>query len=344
MIDDSSRGRLAVDDASGGPEGSVRPHGTDRLGLLLEIGREYGIVVVFLALFVTLAIASHVFLTSQNLLNVLQQQAAPYGILACALTFVVIGGEFDLSAGTLSILVGIFAAKLQPSLGTAGCFIVAAAAAAAIGIANGLLRTFARINSFVATLATSIIISGLGLVITNGYQIPVNAHGFQSLGLNTLWGVQYSIWLWLGFALATGYVLALTRYGRWLFAVGGNPEAARLSGINVRMVKTAAFGLSGLAAGIAGVILVSAEGQGQADQGSGLLYTLGAFAAVVIGGTSVTGGRGAMWRTILGVLFLGLITNGFDLLALNPTYQQIVQGAIILLAVGADAIWSRHTT
>ncbi len=323
--------------------GSQRPGVTDRFGTALEIGREYGIIVVFLALFVALAISSDVFLTKQNLLNLLQQQAAPYGILACALTFVVIAGEFDLSAGTLVILVGIFAAKLEPSLGIIGCFLVSAAAATAIGMTNGLLRTLARINSFVATLATSIIISGFGLVITNGYQIPVEASGFQNLGLNTLWGVQYSIWLWLLFALATGFVLSRTRYGRWLFAAGGNPEAARLSGINVRLVKTIAFGLSGLAAGVAGVILVSAQGQGAADSGSGINYTLGAFAAVVIGGTSVTGGRGSMWRTILGVLFLGLITNGFDLLGLNPTYQQIVQGAIILLAVSADAMWSRHT-
>jgi ribose transport system permease protein len=309
---------------------------------VVDVAREYGIVVVFLAMFVSLSLASSVFLTSQNLLNVLQQQAAPYGLLACALTFVVIGGEFDLSPGATVFLVGIVAAKLEPSVGVTACFLIAIVVGIAIGVVNGMLVTVAKINSFVATLATSIIIDGLGLVITNGFQIAISKPSFQNLGLNDLWDAQYSIWIWLLFAIITAFILGQTRYGRWLFAVGGNSEAARLSGLNVGQIKTLAFALSGFAAGLAGVILVSAQGQGQADSGAGLLYTLNAFAAVVIGGTSVAGGRGAMSRTVLGVLFLGLIVNGFDLLGFNPTYQQIVSGAIILLAVGVDAVWSRQ--
>jgi ribose transport system permease protein len=293
------------------------------------------------AMFIALTFSSDVFLTKTNLLNVLEQ-AAPGGILACALTVVTISGEFDLSAGAMMILCGIVASKLQPSLGTLPCMLIGALAAVATGLGNGLLVTYARINSFVCTLATGLMIAGLGLVITNGFLVPVKALSFGDLAFNKLFGVKYSIWIFLVFALLVGFLLTRTRFGRWVFAVGGNVEAARLSGINTRVVKTIAFGISGLAAGIAGAILVSKQGEGQA--GDGISMVLYAFAAVVIGGTSVAGGRGAVWRTVLGVLFLGLITNGFNLLGVDPVYQQIVQGGIILAAVAVDALSRRQGT
>ena len=145
----------------------------------------------------------------------------------------------------------------------------------------------------------------------------------------------------LGFAIVYGFVLSRTRYGRWLFSVGGNEQAARLSGIRTRMVKIVTFGIGGLSAGFAGAVLASQNGQGQA--GDGISDVLSSFAAVVIGGTSVAGGRGAIWRTVLGALFLAMIANGFDLLQINPVYQQVVQGGIILIAVGIDALTRART-
>jgi ribose transport system permease protein len=161
------------------------------------------------------------------------------------------------------------------------------------------------------------------------------------LAFNKFLGVKLSIWIFVVFALISGFLLSRTRFGRWVFAVGGNVEAARLSGISTLWVKTAAFTIAGFAGGLAGAILVSRNGEGQA--GDGISDVLYAFAAVVVGGTSVAGGRGAVWRTVLGVVFLGMISNGFNLLQVNPVYQQIVEGAIILAAVAIDALSRRQT-
>jgi ribose transport system permease protein len=306
----------------------------------VELLREYGIVVSVLVLFLTLTFTSDTFFTTTNLLNVLAQ-IAPQGILAFALTYLLVVGEFDLSAGALFVVTGIVAAKLQPTLGTWPALFAAVAASCLFGAVNGMLVAYARINSFVCTLATSLMVAGLGLVITKGFLVNVTDESFSALGTNELIGVKYSIWILLLSAGACGFVLSRTKLGRWMYAVGGNPEAARLSGINIRAVKVAAFAFSGLAAGIGGAIVVSRTSTGQA--GNGIDIVLAAFAAVVVGGTSVMGGRGAIWRTVLGVLFLALITNGFNLLQVEPVYQSIIQGAIILLAVGADALSRRPT-
>jgi ribose transport system permease protein len=310
------------------------------IGGTLELLREYMIVVCVVVLFLVLTFTSDTFLTSTNLLNVLQQ-VAPVGIVAFALTFLLIVGEFDLSSGALFVLTGVLAAKLEPHLGTWGALGVATLAALAGGIINGLLVAYARINSFVCTLATSLMVAGLSNVITKGFLLNVTDQGFFALGTDKFLGVKYSIWILVVAALACGFVLSRTKFGRWLYAVGGNPEAARLSGINVRRMKVAAFAFSGLAAGIGGAIVVSRTATGQA--GNGIDVVFGAFAAVVVGGTSVMGGRGAIWRTALGILFLALITNGFNLLEVEPVYQSIIQGAIILTAVAIDSLSRRAT-
>jgi ribose transport system permease protein len=310
------------------------------VGGTLELLREYMIVVCVVALFAVLTFTSDSFLTSTNLLNVLQQ-VAPVGIVAFALTFLLIVGEFDLSSGALFVLTGVLAAKLEPSLGTWPALGVATMAALAGGVINGLLVAYARINSFVCTLATSLMVAGLSNVITKGFLLNVTDQGFFALGSDKFLGVKYSIWILVFAALACGFVLSRTKFGRWLYAVGGNAEAARLSGINVRAMKVAAFAFSGLAAGIGGAIVVSRTATGQAGNGIDIVFR--GFAAVVVGGTSVMGGRGAIWRTALGILFLALITNGFNLLQVEPVYQSIIQGAIILTAVAIDSLSRRAT-
>jgi ribose transport system permease protein len=307
---------------------------------IVNFSREYMIFVVTVVLFIVLAIVSSAFLTSTNILNLLDQ-AAPDGLLALALTFITISGEFDLSVGATMIVAGVVAAKLEPSVGVWPCLILGLVASVLIGFANGLLVTRARINSFVCTLATGLMIAGLGLVITQGNLLPISAPAFGDLAFNKFLGIQLAIWIFVVFALMCGFVLSRTRFGRWVFAVGGNVEAARLSGISTLWVKTTTFAIGGLAGGLAGAILVSRNGEGQA--GDGISDVLYAFAAVVVGGTSVAGGRGAIWRTVLGVCFLGMITNGFNLLQINPDYQQIVEGGIILAAVAIDALSRRQT-
>lgn len=181
---------------------------------------------------------------------------------------------------------------------------------------------------------------GIGTEITNGFQLYIADPSFSALGNGKLLGFDYFIWIFVGFAVVCGFILWRTKLGRWLYAAGGNPEAARLSGINVRALRIGAFAFSGFAAGVAGVVLISRTGT--AIAGDGLADVLfPAIAAVVVGGTSIQGGRGAVWRTVLGIFFLEFIRNGFNLLEVNPYYQAIIQGAIILTAVAADALSRR---
>jgi ribose transport system permease protein len=182
-------------------------------------------------------------------------------------------------------------------------------------------------------------ILGISYLLSDGDLITITAAGFSDLGTGTFLGVSYAIWVGGAFIAACGFLLSRTIFGRYVFAAGGNPEAAWLSGVSVGRVRTAAFVLGGGAAGLAGVIVASRVSTGQADAG-GLNLALDAVTGVVLGGTSIAGGEGAIWRTVLGVLLLALIGNGFNLLGIDPTYQRIVQGSIILAAVGVDA-WAK---
>ncbi len=307
---------------------------------VVEVLREYAIVVSFLALLIILSATADHFLTWINLLNTLESGSI-YGIVAVAFTVLLIVGEFDLCSGAIYVFVGIVAAKLQPDLGTWPSLGIGVVAGLGVGIFNGLIVTFLRINSFIATLASSLMVVGIGTEVTNGFQLYIPDPDFAVLGNEKFIGVDYFIWIFFVFVVIGGFVLSRTKLGRWLYATGGNSEAARLSGINTRAVRIGAFSFSGFAAGVAGAVLISRTGT--AIAGDGLADVLfPAIAAVVVGGTSIQGGRGAIWRTVLGIFFLEFIRNGFNLLEVNPYYQAIIQGAIILVAVGADAL-SRGT-
>lgn len=301
--------------------------------------RDYGIVVGFVAIFVFLTFESPVFFSADNFRNLLYQSAA-LGLIACAGTLLLISGGFDLSVGATFALAGVVAAKLSGDLPVGLALTAGVLAGLVVGVCNGFLATVGRINPLVATLASSIVISGIAFVLTQGRLISVTEADYKVLGQGEVAGIHYQSLIWLAFAVFCGVVLAFSTFGRYVYAAGGNPEAARLSGIRVSLVRTATYGLSGLAAGIAGVLASSQVGTGRADAGSPLV--MGAIAAIVVGGTSIWGGEGAVWRTVLGVLLLALIGNGFNLLQVDPTYQQVLQGAIILLAVGIDA-WTRRT-
>ena len=308
----------------------------------LSAARDYGIVFSFIALFITLSFASNVFFSRINLLNILDQWSATL-IIAVAGTLVFIAGGFDLSVGSIFAVSGVVAALTASHIGAWGAILLGVGMGIGCGVVNGILTTVGRINAFIATLATSIMIGGIALVLTGGSLISVlSPASFTTLGRANFITVKYSIWTFLAFALACGYLLARTTFGRAVYASGGNPEAARLSGVRVGLVRGVTFALSGMGAGIAGVIVASRVATGQADSG-GLSIALDAVAGIVIGGTSILGGAGAVWRTVLGVLLLAMIGNGFNLLNVNSTYQRIFQGAIILVAVGVDA-WSRRSS
>jgi ribose transport system permease protein len=299
----------------------------------LAFARDYGILGSVAGLFIALCLLSDAFLSKTNLLNILAQNA-PLGIIACGATLVIVGGGFDLSVGAIFATTGVVAAWLAVHVGAGVGLIAGVVAGLVLGLANGALVAGLGINAFVATLASALAFGGIAQLITNGQLITVDSPAFAHLGQDTLLGAKYSVWLFLGAVAVGWFVLARTTFGSWVYAVGGNPEAARLSGIHVGAVRTATFALSGLAAGVGGVIAASRVGTGQADSGPGL--ALEAIAAVVIGGTSIAGGEGAVWRTFFGVMLLALIDNGFNILNVNPVWQAIVEGAIIVAAVALD--------
>jgi ribose transport system permease protein len=296
--------------------------------------QEFAIVGIFLALCIGLTFASPAFFTVQNVRNILDQNS-PIGIIACGETIVIISGSFDLSVGAIYALSGLIAVMLSNQIGPAGAIAVALLSGLVLGAANGAIVVFGRIHSFIATLATQYIFNGLALVISGGLIVQAASTGFLTIGQNRGLGINYTIWIFAGVVVVTGVMLSRTMWGRYVFAAGGNTEAARLSGIRVNYIRGSVFALSGTAAALAGVIAASRVGTAQAGTGTGL--ELAGIATTVLGGTSIFGGEGAIWRTVLGVLLIGVIGNGFDLLGISATYQQIVEGVLIIMAVTVDA-------
>jgi ribose transport system permease protein len=255
-------------------------------------------------------------------------------------TIGIIAGVFDLSVGAIFAVAAVAACKLalvtDPWLGIAAGILFGAV----LGIVNGVLVNVIQINSFIATLASSIVFRGIAILVTGGMIVTVTNETFSILGTETFLGVKYTVWVFALFVLATSFLLTSTTLGRYFYAVGGNARAARLSGVPVGRVRTIAFVISGLSAGIAGVLAASRTSSAQPDLGMDL--ALQAIAASVVGGTSIMGGQGAIWRAVLGVLILAMIGNGFNLLGIDTIYQQIVQGLLIVLAVGLDQLLRRR--
>lgn len=305
----------------------------------IDFARRYAVVVLFAALFVTLTFATDSFLTFTNLLNIVNQHT-PLAVVAVAMTFVIIGGGFDLSAGAVLAVAGVLAAWIAVNVGGILGLAAAPLVGLALGIVNGLLITLLRIHSFLATLASSLVFRGLAVLITGGALITVTEPGFTTLGQGRIGGIYYGVIVLLAFVLLGMLLLNRTVFGRYLFAVGSNAEAAELSGVRVDHVRVGAFAFSGLAAGVAASIAVSRIGSGQPLAATGL--ELEAIAAVILGGTSIYGGAGAVWRSLAGVYLLALINNGFNILNANPFYKDLTTGVIIVSAVALGAAGRRR--
>lgn len=301
--------------------------------------RDYGIIGSFLAIFITLAIASDAFLQKRNLLNILDQ-SAPAGIIACAIAICIIAGIFDLSTGAMFAVAAVVAAKTANSVDPIFGLFAGALAGLGLGVVNGAVVHVTRVHSFIGTLATSIVYRGIAIIVTGGLIVTVTDQVFGTIGRESAFGAKYAVYVFAAVFLVTSFLLHRTTFGRYVYAVGGNPEAARLSGVRVGLVRGGCFALSGLCSGIAGALAASRTSSAQAGLGVGLELT--AIAAAVLGGVSIMGGEGAVWRAVLGILILTMIGNGFNLLGIDTTYQLVVQGALILLAVAADQLLRRR--
>lgn len=301
--------------------------------------RDYGIVFALVALVAALSLSTDTFLTKGNLVNLLDQ-AVVVGLLTCGMTLCIICGVFDLSASAVLAVSAIVAVLVTKGAGVPAGFAAAIATGALLGAVNGVVVMASRVHSFITTLALSIVYRGLALVIAGAtivYPYERQLKSFQGLGgPSVLGGITVASLLLVAVAIVCGVLLARTTLGRCIYAVGGNPQAAWLSGIRVGAVRVAAFTISGICAALAGLVLASRGGSAQADLGT--LLELTAIAATVIGGTSILGGEGAIWRGMAGVLILTLIGNGFNLLGWDTTYKQVVEGLLILGAVSLDQI------
>ncbi len=301
--------------------------------------RNAGIILPFAVLFLTLSIASDPFLRTVNLLNILEQQSGIL-IIAAAGTLILVSGSIDLSVGATYALVGCVSAQFALSHSVLSAVILGLLLGLCVGLVNGFIVAVFKINSLIATLAMSFVIGGLGSKITKGNLIVLMQKPEYGKIAQTSWfGVNTSIWLMVLVVIILGFLLTRTTTGRYIIAAGGNSQAARLAGIRVSLVKIIAFGISGMCAGLAGMIDASRVLSASAALGSTLAFTV--LAGIVVGGTSIAGGEGSVWRTVIGVLFIALIGNGFDLLGIDPLYKQITLGGILLIAVGLDA-WARN--
>lgn len=310
------------------------------MGRVRHGAREYSILAIFLVLFITLSLATSTFLTQQNLVNLLDQ-AAIVGILTCGATLCIIAGIFDLSLSAVLAVSAIFAVSVTNQVGTGAGFFVGILVGAGLGLVNGLVVNYVKVNSFIATLATSIVYRGFAVVITGGQIVYTESEPFRVFNEpSAVFGITIGSWLFIAMGIVSALLLTRTTFGRSLYAIGGNAEAARLSGIRTKLVGTLVMTISGGLAGMAGLIAASRASSAQASMYTGLELT--AIAATVIGGTSIMGGEGTIWKAVMGVFILLLIGNGFNLLGIDATYQQVVQGILILLAVGVDQILRRR--
>jgi ribose transport system permease protein len=320
------------------PAGGV-PGGPDGFGLrrLADL-RQSGILVPFVALFVVLSVTSSHFFTGTNLLNVVDQQASTL-IPAAAETLVLVAGGLDLSIGAVYALAGVTAAHFALVTNPALAIVLALLVGLLVGLVNGVVTAVFRVNSLIATLAVSYVVTGIAGMATGGNIIDDFTHpGFADFSRTLFLGVHTSTWVTIVVVVFLGFLLHRTTTGRYMYAAGGNPEAAQLAGVRVRRTQIFAFACSGVAAALGGVIDASRVLSAQSNAGTALAFTV--LAGVVVGGTSILGGRGAMWRSVVGVLFIALVGNGFNLLGANPLYETIVLGVLLVGAVAFDA-WTR---
>ncbi|MGX5851255.1 ABC transporter permease [Mesorhizobium sp. PL10] len=309
--------------------------GSMRAGELIS---QFSIVLVFFVIVAFFSFASQYFLTWPNWLNLVRQSSIN-GILAIGVTFVILTKGIDLSVGSVMAITGMVAASLVTDTNqhfVLWGILAGLSVGAALGLVNGVLVAAIKLPPFVVTLGMLSVARGLTLIFSDGRPIPDLSDAFTWIGAGQVMYVPVPILVLLIVFLIGWTVLNYTTFGRYVYAVGGNEKAARTSGISTKFVVGSTYVISGLLAGLAGIVL-SARTTAALPQ-AGIGYELDAIAAVVIGGTSLAGGRGSLLGTLTGALIIGTINNGMDLMGVSSYYQQVLKGTIIVIAVIADQI------
>jgi ribose transport system permease protein len=302
-------------------------------GLLARVGavRNLGLIGVLAVLGIIGGLTADTFWTQSNILTILQQGSI-IGVISVGMTFVIIGGGIDLSVGKMMALVSVWATTASTqSYGPLVMVLCALLVGMGVGLVNGLLIAYGGMVAFIATLATLAASQGLAEQISNKQSQLVTQQSINDIATTKLLGIPLLVWIFAAVAFVGWIVLNRTTYGRRTFAVGGNLEAARLAGINIRRHITTLYVLSGLCVGIAAIMITSLTTTGSSTHGD--LYELDSIAAVIIGGTALTGGRGTVVGSVFGVIIFTTISNLFILNNLQTETQNIAKGVIIVIAV-----------
>lgn len=322
--------------------GSVTAKEPSKAGKIIRtILSDYGFLVILLVMVIISYILEPAFLTPRNLLNVLRQMSITT-IIAFGTTLVIIAGMIDLSTGSLAALTGVLGTMMYVSTGSVMAGLTVGLASGAVaGVFFGYLITKFDLPPFIVTLAGLTGARGLALLITGGRPV-INIGDFTVLGQGYLWIIPVPIVIMFAVYMVMSLILRRTKLGRYTYAIGGNQDAAVASGINVKKIKIILFIIAGLCTGLAGVVLMSRINSGQ--PAAGLMYELDAITAVVVGGTSLSGGVGTMLGTLVGGLIVAILQNILNLTNVSPYWQQILKGLVIVLAVILDITTKRKRT
>jgi L-arabinose transport system permease protein len=332
-----ARENLAHEAAKSAAEALI-PKTSDRQKWWQQI-TEYSLIVIFAVMFVTMSLTVDHFFSIENMLG-LALSISQIGMVACTMMFCLASRDFDLSVGSTVAFAGVLCAMVLNATGNTFIAIFAAVVAGAvIGFVNGAVIAYLRINALITTLATMEIVRGLGFIVSHGQAVGVSSDTFIALGSLSFFGVSLPIWVTLICFITFGVMLNSTVYGRNTLAIGGNPEASRLAGINVERTRVFIFLIQGAVTALAGVILASRITSGQPNAAEG--FELNVISACVLGGVSLLGGRATISGVVIGVLIMGTVENVMNLLNIDAFYQYLVRGAILLAAVLLDQLKNR---
>jgi len=294
----------------------------------------FGLVVI------VLSISSEHFLSFRNLFNI-GVSSSVLGIAAAGATFVLIAGCIDLSVGAVISLTSMTVASLMQSTGSVVLSIIVGLVVATVcGIINGIIVTKIKVNSLIATLATMAIFNGLAFLWTNGVSIAIANEAFKWIGRGSIGSVPFSVVLLLLLCTAMSFFSKNMRFGRNIYSVGSSEKSSYLSGINIDKVRLGVFTISGFTAGISGIVLVSQTGAGIPQSGQGMEMDI--LAAAILGGASIKGGKGSVFGSLLGIVFMATLANGLTLLSISSNWQMIAKGILLLVAVFLDSIRTKR--
>lgn len=305
----------------------------------MQIYGKAGVLIILLLMVVILAILRPgTFFSYRNLINIVRQVSF-YAMVGMGAMVVLVGGDFDLSAGSVIGITSILATMPisgNPDMPIIVSFMIAVGVGLVVGLINGVLVAYCGMPAFIATLGMQTLLRGLALYIANGRPISGLPEKFNFLGGGSIGIIPVPVIILIILSFITWYLMKYTRLGRHIYAIGGNPQAATVSGVNAKAIKVFTFIFAGITAAIAGLILTARIASGNASSGEG--YELQAIAGCVIGGVSLNGGVGSVYGVICGVLVIGVLNNGMDLMNVSGYMQKVAQGIIIIVAVLLDVI------